>query len=36
MVDFFNSKTVTIGTDIIREGWLEKESRYRKVWRKYS
>ena len=32
---FFNKKTVSINRgDIIKEGFLEKESRYRKVWRK--
>ena len=32
---FFNKKTVSINRgDIIKEGFLEKESRYRKIWRK--
>jgi hypothetical protein len=32
---FFKSKEVSISkSDIIKEGYLEKESRYRKVWRK--
>ena len=30
----FNSKVITIqSNDKIKEGWLQKESRYRKVWR---
>ena len=32
---FFNKKTVSINRgDIIKEGFLEKDSRYRKIWRK--
>ena len=32
---FFKKKTVSINRgDIIKEGFLEKESRYRKIWRK--
>ena len=32
---FFNRKEVSINrADIIKEGFLDKESRYRKIWRK--
>ena len=34
LIKMFNSKVITIqSNDKIKEGWLQKESRYRKVWR---
>jgi hypothetical protein len=34
MLGFFKSKHAEINTNsIIKEGWLSKESKYRKVWR---
>jgi hypothetical protein len=33
-MDFFSSKTVILDSDdIIKEGFLTKESKFRKVWR---
>jgi hypothetical protein len=35
-MSFFRSKTIEVNkSDVIKEGWLSKESRYRKVWREY-
>ena len=38
MLNFFKSKEkLEINKEkIIREGWLSKESRYRKIWREYN
>ncbi len=34
MLGLFKSRTVDIDSnDIIKEGWLSKESKYRKIWR---
>ncbi len=34
MLSFFNSKKVDVEIkDIVKEGWLSKESKFRKVWR---
>jgi hypothetical protein len=34
MFSFFKSKSAPVETnDIIKEGWLSKESKFRKVWR---
>ena len=33
-MDFFTSKPININSDdIIKEGWLVKQSKYRKIWR---
>jgi hypothetical protein len=34
MFNFFKSKSINIEeNDILKEGWLSKESKYRKIWR---
>jgi hypothetical protein len=34
MLNFFKNKSADINeTEITKEGWLSKESKYRKVWR---
>lgn len=34
MLSFFKGKSVDINeNEIIKEGWLAKESRFRKIWR---
>jgi len=36
MLGLFKSKQADIDTsNIIKEGWLSKESKYRKIWREY-
>lgn len=36
MLSFFKSKNIEVDTNnMIKEGWLSKESKYRKVWREY-
>ena len=36
MLSFFKSKSTKINEDdIMKEGWLSKESKYRKIFREY-
>ena len=36
MLGLFKGKSLNVDTnDVIKEGWLSKESRYRKAWREY-
>lgn len=36
MMGLFRGKSVNVSDDeILKEGWLSKESKYRKLWREY-
>jgi hypothetical protein len=34
-MEMFSSKSILNADEIVKEGWLVKQSKYRKVWREY-